>query len=358
MIALLLTAVLAPDSAVDRALALAERGAIEPAEALVRQARLDPVDRAQLLGYLALRRRDPETAASTLSRVVAADPGRAAAWLHLGVARHHLGDPTGSLAALRRAEAVGSRYPDYFTLLARNERLSGTATAAWSTLGRGLSRFESDPGMLREQVSLLLQIGAYRGARARAERLYQTSRHPERDRQWVVRALLDAGALDEAAIALEAARWAEPSAVEWVAQLAWIHAQQDRPRVAARLLDPARLGSARYAFEAADQWRVAGDPAAALRANRFVEDPARRQAQRLLILVEAGALERARALRSELLPEALDDVGRYALAFALVHTGSPESAAPYVAAVEDASALPGLEELQRAIDAAPEGRGR
>lgn len=345
---LLFALLLAPahGSGVERALELAERGALDAAESVDLKARLAPVDRHQLLGYLALRRRDYPRAAAELERAVQLDPGRRAAWLYLGVARHHLGEPAASLEALRRAERVGQRYPDYFTLRARSERLAETSTAAWSTLERGLARFESDPGMLREQVSLLLEIGAHRPALARAERLYERSPRPERDRQWVVRSLIDAGALEDAAVALEAACSAHPGDIAWVAQLAWVHARLGRPRMAARLLDPARLGADRYAFEAADQWRVAGEPDAALRANRHVEDPTRRRTQRLLILVETGALERARALQATLPPEHLDDQGRYAMAFALVHTGTPQAARPYLDAVEDRSAVPGLAELE------------
>lgn len=346
-------------SSTDEVFRLAQDGRLSEAAARVESARFTPVDRHHILGYLAVRARDHRRAASELERAVALDPRRRSAWLYLGVARYHLGLLEASRAALGRAEAAGRNLPGYYALRARTERLTGTATTAWRTLQAGSSRFEADPGLLREQVSLLIEIGAPEVALDRTERLFRVTARPLEDRVWVARALLEAGALERAAQVLEAAlAWAadaeggsEPSPMAIRAQLAWVHAERGRPWTAARLLDPLRTGSVAYAYEAADQYRLSGEPERALGANRFVDDPVRRAAQRLLILVDAGALDQAAALGARVSPDELDAVGKYALAFALAHTGQPEAARGWLARIRDRAAVPGVDALLEQLGA-------
>lgn len=348
-------------SPVDDILRLAEEGRLAEAEALARDARLEPADRHQLLGYLALRARRFERAARSLEHAVALEPGRGAAWLYLGVALHHQGRPRESLAALEQAEVPGASLPGFFALRARAARLAGSSSTAWACLEAGLERFEADPGLIREQVGLLFEVRAIGAATRRAERLFEVTTRPIRDRLWVARALIDSGALAEAAPALEAAlahRAKSPSTSPGApsrgairAQLAWVYARLGRPRAAARLLDPVRLGTGEHAYEAADQWRIAGDITRALAANRYVEAPTKRLRQRLLILVEAGALERAAALGEGLDPSALDALTTYALAYALALTGRLDKARALAARIVDRSAVPGLEALEELLEA-------
>ena len=351
-------------SPVDDIFRLAREGRWADAAARIEAGRFAPTDRHQLLGYLALRARDYPRAAEELDRVVARAPGRSAAWLYLGVARYRLDQPGAALRALVRAERSGRQLPGYFALRARSERLADTATTAWATLEAGLSRFETDAVLLREQVSLLIEVGALEAGLARTQPLLRVTNRPLADRVWVGRALIEAGALDrstpwlEAALALALAREedaagssrSEPSAVSIRAQLAWVYAQRGRPAIAARLLDPLRVGGSVHAYEAADQYRLSGETGRALAVNRFVGPPARRAAQRLLILVEAGELERAAAFGARMPPEELDPVGTYALAFALAHTGQLEAARAWLGRVSDRAAVPGIEALEEQLE--------
>jgi len=349
-------------SPVDDILRLAQEGRLSEAAARTQSARLDPADRDQLSGYLALRARDFDRAVSLLERVVSLEPDRHSAWLYLGLALHNQGRHRESLSALEKAASSAAGLPEFHTLRARATRLTENATAAWSHVQAGLDRFESDPGLLREQVSLLLELGAVATARTRAKQLFAVTPRPLEDRLWLARVLTDLGAIEEAAPVLEealalraTARSAAddaPSLTALRAQLAWTYARLGRPHAAARLIDPLRSGSRTHAHEAADQWRVAGETERALAANRFVDDAYRRRAQRLLILVEAGELERAAALRGVLDLNDPDVATTYALAFALAHTGRASQARALVERVDEDETPPGLEALKAQIAAA------
>jgi tetratricopeptide (TPR) repeat protein len=349
-------------SPVDDILQLVQEGRLSDAAAQTQSARLDPVDRDQLLGYLALRDRDFDRAVRFFERVLSREPDRASAWLYMGLALHRQGRHRESLAALDRAAPSAVGLAEFHTLRARSTRLTENATAAWAHIQTGLRRFESDPGLLREQVSLLLEVGAVATARRRAEQLFAVTPHPLDDRLWLARVLVNLGVVEEAAPVLEeaialsatgqSASDAAPSTAELRAQLAWIYARLGRPYAAARLIDPSNSGSRAYAYEAADQWRVAGETARALAANRFVEDADRRRAQRLLILVEAGELERAAALGGVLDANTLDVATTYALAFAFVHTGRASAAKKLFERFDDDETPPGLEALRAQIAAA------
>ena len=360
IVALIMATLLA--SPVDDILRLAQEGRLSDAVARTQSARLDPADRDQLLGYLALRARDFDRAVRLLERVVSLEPDRGSAWLYLGLALHHQGRHRESLSALEEAAPFAAGLPEFHTLRARATRLTENATSAWSQIQAGLDRFESDPGLLREQVSLLLALGAVATAGTRAKQLFAVTPRPLDDRLWLARVLTDLGAVQEAAPVLEEAlalrasgRSASddaPSTTALRAQLAWTYARLGRPHAAARLIDPLRSGSRTYAHEAADQWRVAGETERALAANRFVEDTGRRRAQRLLILVEAGELERAAALGGVLDVNALDAATTYALAFALVHTGRASEARSLLDRIDEDETSPGLRALKAQVTAA------
>ena len=349
MMALLVLMLSGPDGhppTIDRILALADQGQLEAAAELTRTSRLASVDRSQLLGYLALRRGDSDTAEKLLGRVVREAPHRSAAWLYLGIAFYRQGHPGEALRALRQVRSPEARRPEYYQLRARVERLTSSSTLAYATVDEGLRRFEEDPALLREQVSLLIEVGALTQAEFRARELWGKSRDPTRERLWVARAYIDIKDFQRAAALLEVARAALPDRPELAAQLAFVYAEQGHALAAARLLDPRRMGSPHYAFESADQYRLANATEDALRVNAYVADESRRDSQRILILVEGGRLDRALAFADRLGQDHLDRIAQYALAFALAHRGDPSSAERITAALTPGPDLPGLEELQ------------
>ncbi len=344
---ILLLALIAHAS-LDQALEHTQDGRFVEAARIVEKTRAPRIDKDQVLGYIALRANDPAQAKRLLTKVVEQDAGRAAAWLYLGIAEHQLEDPAASLRALKRASSVGAPRRDYWALRARNERLVTSDAVAYETLTSGLSRFERDPVLLREQVSILVAADAVATALLRAELLFEVSPNPQRDRLWLARLFVDADALEAATSVLEVARLAQPNDPDLAAQLAYVYARRGRHHIAARLLDPSRIGAGR-AFESADQYRVAGEHTRALRANRFVVERGRRLAQRVQILVESGALEEAAALGSELEGE-VDERTAFALAFAYVNTGELERAEGLLNGIERPDDWPGLDELRQTIE--------
>ncbi len=350
-----------PEAVVLEILALIEQGRLGAAASLTERSELDEVDRSQLLGYISLLRKDYAQAVAELRAVVRKEPHRRAAWLHLAVAHHHLQEPEETLEALEKAESAGVRSAQYFALKARALRLTRTTTSAYEAIVEGRSRFEDEPSLLREEISLLVQIGATETARTQFQRLLVGGGNPLEERLWFARALTESGELEDAAAILESARLeaelesAEDRPVDAEAisaQLAWTYAQLGNAEASARLLDPQRLGSTRYAFESADQYRLAGTYEAALRTNRYVSDPGRRINQRLLVLVEAGRYEQATAFGLTLPdPALLDDTGRFALAFALAATDRRERARKLLAAIEAPEKLSGFDLLQKQLGA-------
>lgn len=348
---------------VDDVLRLAQEGRLSDAATRARSARLPPAERELLSGYIHIRAQDFDRAVRSLRRALEQDPSLDSAWLYLGIALHRLGRDRESLAALDRAASVASGLPGFHTLRARTARLSASATVAWSYTQEGLDRFASDPGLIREQVSLLFEVGAFSTAARYAARLFAVSTRPLDDRLWAARVLLDLGRFIEAAPMLEEAlalrravdaHDVAPTSADIRAQLAWVYARLGRPRAAARLLDPTLCGSVSHAYEAADQWRVAGETGRALAANRFVEPVDRQRAQRLLIFAEAGALERAAALGDHLEHAALDGTTLYALAFAYANTGQEREARALLARAEESASSPALRALRRQVGEARE----
>jgi predicted Zn-dependent protease len=340
-------------------LELLDQGRFQQAEALVEEGELAAADRRQLLGYIFLVRGDCGRASTLLRSVVEKAPQRRAAWLYLAVALHRCQRPDESLRALEQVEKRGLQTPGYFALKARGERLTGTSTAAYGTVVNGLRRFNDDAVLLREQVSLLIEIRALATARSRFQRLLSVSASPVEERLWLARALTESKDLQGAAAVLELAHLqvrsggssAPPGLHQDIAaQLAWTYAQLGNSASAGRLLDPVYLGSARYAFESADQYRIAGDFLAALRANRYVSDFERRANQRIVILVEAGRPEEATAFALGLPdPEVLDDSGLFALSYGLHVTGRRDLARDTLQRIVSPASLPGYDALKERL---------
>ena len=304
---------------------------------------MNPDDRPLLEGWLRLRGGDVSGALDPLEAATQLSPGPLP-WLYLGVARHRLGDAQGSLRALDHASTLEATSPAYVALRARQERLVGSSTLAYAQLERGRERFPDAASLRREEASLLTDAGAGPVAVARLG--------PEAPRElaWLGRALVDAGAIREAAALIERAR-SEADSPALARFSAWLYDQLGAYRLAARALDPAHLGSSPLACEAADAWRRAGEPKEALRVNPLCADAARRRDQRLALLVESGALDRALALA--LPPKELGPVGRYALAFAFARTGRPDRARFYLDAIEAGTELPGLAALKSELSSSP-----
>jgi arylsulfatase A-like enzyme len=90
----------------------------------------------ELVGKLEIKLDRPERAVAALERLLASQPGNAAALFNLGLAHRDLGDAAGALAAFRRAHALEPRQPRFALMIARQLADAGERDEARAWLER------------------------------------------------------------------------------------------------------------------------------------------------------------------------------------------------------------------------------
>jgi tetratricopeptide (TPR) repeat protein len=119
-----------------------------------------------------------------------------------------------------------------------------------------------------------------------------------------------------------------PRDAQLLGVLAHAYAAWGQPYAAAKLFERAVDNGGDHAFEAADQFRLAGRFARALRLNTRVSERARRLGQRLAILLSAGSMARVVSLADTLRREGQwDSATRYRVAYAHYALGQADQAA-------------------------------
>ena len=288
-----------------------------------RSGELAHVEVRLLEGLLALQGGRPHEASSAFGEVLRLRPTRTAVWLYLAQARYANGRPQQALTALASGEARGRQLPAFHALKARCLRELGRSADAHAALEVGLSHFPADSGLLREKVGVLLELGLSFAARTTGEALLAQGDVPD---PWAYAALAEAhtraGDVASAVALLERARlrFAGDSAIG--RRLAHAYAHAGLHGQAGRLLEGLAWKDPELAFEAADQYRLAGRFASALRCNGKVLSSAQRIPQRAAILARAGRADEALALLDGLMEGGwLDDGLRPALAAAALQAG-------------------------------------
>jgi tetratricopeptide (TPR) repeat protein len=329
-----------------------DRAAEVLAEVDPKQEGVDLLKYWTLLGLTQLRSQKPAEAAASFEHALAlAVEGRELLELHLARARLATGEPALAIEALDRTGEVGASLPGTWLLRAEAYETQGNFDAAWDALAAGAARFPDQPEMQRQQVFMLVRLGLYREARERGVELLARADSDAVDAIAISEALRQGGEHDEAMALLDAAIFEEGESRDLLVQAARTSLGADMPRTAGRFLERAMMLDSRLALEAADAYRRAGDLDGALRANGEVADPVAKARQRLGLLLEAEAWDRALALEERLVRLQLtdDDGVAYGLAYAAFRLGDHTRAEHWLSGISDPEAFRRATELREVM---------
>lgn len=331
-----------------------ERAAAVLAEVDPRARGVDVARYWTLRGLTELQAKRPADAATSFRHALAvATEGRELLEMHLARALLAAGDPAGALAALDRTGEVGAGIPGAWLL--RTEACGALERwdDAWAALEAGARRFPDQADLRRQQVFLLVKLGLYREARERGEALLARPDADADDAVAIAEALRQGGQTGEAATLLEAALLEEGEDRDLLVEAARAALDDGQPRNAGRFLERAAALDPPLALEAAEAYRRGGDLSAALRMNAQVADPSAKARQRLGLLLEDEAWDRAVALEERLrrLGLAEDDGIAYGLAYAWFRLGDGERAEAWLEGIQDPEAFQRAIELRQAIAA-------
>jgi len=280
-----------------------------------------------LRGLVALELGDPKTAAEALSIAIEYEP-EPITWVSLAAAHQQLGDPRSVLSDLEQGGPELDALPAAWHLKARARAELGELDLAYQTALQGSERFPAHSGLLLERATELSALGMnHELATALPELLLQSEASEDTWLQ-IGSQLIDAGALQDAALFGESMILALPDGPRPRVFLATACLNAERWRCAGEQLAQAAAFDPEYAVQAAESFRRAGDPGRALYLNTQVIEPADKARQRLGLLLETRSFAEATALhpRLERLGLLDEDAVAYALAYAWVQTGSPSRA--------------------------------
>lgn len=257
-----------------------------------------------------------------------------------------------ALAALDRSGTVGDTLPAVWMLQARAWQGLDDPSRAWESLEDGLDRFPTHRDLSWQQVLLLIEMGLYQEARDRGTTLLaEGDAEPE---EWlaIAESLRQAGQGEVAARTLEEANLRFPGHKDLMVQLARVHLEQDRPLAAGTLLQRAAELDDGLTIEAAECFRRAGSMDRALYMNSLAPDPVEKTRQRLGLLLEAQAYDRAASLepRLERLGLLSDDQVRYGLAYALFRSGDYDGAEELLKGIVDPELFEHASKLRAAME--------
>jgi predicted Zn-dependent protease len=315
------------------------------------------VDRVRyhtLVGLVHLHDKQGGEAARAFEAALAeAAEGRELLELHLSRAYLAAGRPAEAILALDRSGDVGANLAGTWLLRAQAQEATGDPDAAWAALAAGSARFPAAVELRRQQVFLLVRLGLFREARALGEALLARPDADADDAVAISEALRRGGDTEEALVILEAALLEEGEDRDLLVQAARASLDADQPRSAARFLERAAVLDPTLYLEASEAYRRAGDLLAAERLNAQVVDPPAKARQRLGLLLDAEAWERAVALEERVsrLGLAEDDGVAYGMAYAWFKLGDYPRAAPWLANIREPEAFRRASALREAIAA-------
>lgn len=313
-----------------------------------------------LQGLVAMHdKRAIEAVSSFTKALTTAVEGRELLELHLARAYLAAQRPSEGIAALDRSGEVGASLAGTWLLRAQAHEALGESDKAWASLESGAIRFPDQPDLRRQQVFLLVRLGLFREARARGESLLARPDADADDAVAISEALRRGGETREAITILEAALLEEGDDRDLLVQAARASIDDGQPRNAGRFLERAAVLDPALALESAEAYRRGGDLDAALRMNGQVADPSAKARQRLGLLIEAEAWERAVALEDRLVRIGLadDDGIAYGLAYSCFRLGDFVGAERWLRDISDPGVFRRATELREAMAACESGAG-
>lgn len=313
-----------------------------------------------LSGLVALRARQAEPAVSAFQAALQHSvEGRELLQLHLARAQLLADRPEQALQALNQTGEVGAGMSGSWLLRAEAHGALGDWDAAFLALEQGSARLPDQRDLPRQQVLLLVKLGLFREARERGEALLTEPGATTDDTITIAEALRRSGDLVEARTLLEAALLSRPDDRDLLVQAARAAIDDGDARSAGRFLERAAILDPALALEAAEAYRRGGDLEAALRLNGEVADPHAKARQRLGLLLEDEAFDRAVALEERLTRLGLDtdDSIAYGLAYAWFRLGVPAEAERWLSGISDPKVFVQANALREAMAGCDPVRG-
>jgi tetratricopeptide (TPR) repeat protein len=275
--------------------------------------------------------------------------------LHVLWAQAHqqAGESAEAVAALDAAGPLLAQSTEADLLRGVAERSRGRTTEAWTALRRGRTRAPDHLELLRQQVSLAIEVGLFETSRGPIAELLGHPGATAEDALLIAQSLRAAKQMLLAAEVLERARLRfSGRAIE--TQLARAYLEGGWTDTAGALLRRAVLAvDPGLAPDAAEVLRRAGKTRAALEVNGLVGDQKSKVRQRLGLLIELERFEEAAALapRISRLGLLAEEPIAYALAYAEFRGGRYGLAESRLSKIQDPDLFAKAAELRRAIEA-------
>lgn len=310
-----------------------------------------------LQGMVALNLSRHEDAVGAFTSALEAD-AEPLVHVYLAQARVALGESSGqpehyrsALSALDAAAEAGASLAGAWQLRSRAHRALGQDDPAYHALLQGRTRFPDHPGLLEDQLALLIELGLTREALDLG--IEALPRLEASEDAWVALGdrLRRAGALHEARAWLEQARVRFDGSVRPRIALAGACLEAELPLCCGQVLAEAAAFDNAYASEAAECFRRAGDIDRALYLNSTVTDDEVKVRQRLGLLLEQGDFAPAAALDARLARLGLldDEQVAYALAYAHAQDGSRARAEQLLRTLTDPALFQAATALREAM---------
>ena len=312
-----------------------------------------------LRGLVALNQQAWSLAADDLQAAIDAGQSDPLIWLHLARAQSGLGEHAEALVALDRSWEAASALPGAWLLKSQTHVALGDADAALTTLDDGAAAFPDEVLFDRERVMLYIDLHLYQAAGDAGERYLE--RASEDVDAWlaVAEALRQSGAAMDAVHLLEEARLRFGSNPQVLTLLAAAWLEEGYPGAAARILAEAAEIDPALHVEATECFRQSGDLGLAMMHNALVPDGVAKVRQRLGLLAEQEAWERATSLAPRLgrLGVMDEDPVAYAVAYAWFQSGFPDEAEALLTTIDDSRLFRDATALREAMAQCADGGG-
>jgi predicted Zn-dependent protease len=297
-----------------------------------------------------------DRARSALEQVDVSDPELDAAryWTLLGLVELHDQDHPAAAVALQSAIDAGATDPRLHSHLARALASGPEADliAAWRVLDAAQAQFPDETLYDEQRILILVELGLTQAARDLGTQVQADRGLSVESQMAIASAMQRSGRPDQAILVLEAARLQQPDHPDVPLHLARMYLAEDMPLAAGQILQIATTGNPALALEAAECFRRAGLVDRALMVNGDVPDPVAKSRQRLGLLLEAQAWERAIALQPRLdrLGLLSEDEVLYGLAYAWFQVGEVGPANELLKQIQDPAVFERATSLRAAMD--------
>ncbi len=225
-----------------------------------------------------------------------------------------------ALSAMDRAGAKADEIPSTFALRAESLWKLGRKSQAWQMLNRGMKRHPDYDELQRRKLYYAIDLKLYKVASDLGTEFLERTEASYEDYLALGHALAQSGIENDGLQFLELARLRAPRESATGLALARAYKARGQYRAAGSIMERVALFGEAHAFvEAAELYRLAGEPLHALSLNRLIVDSRERLRQRLAIALDMEDYAIVASMEKDLVRTGLideDENIRYAMAYA------------------------------------------